>query len=61
MQSFELKPEEVKGFWSGRKPSPDIILAAQFQSEIMERVEHQAASAGEPCPIIPGSGSGRGN
>lgn len=53
MQSFELKPEEVKGFWSGRKPSPDIILAAQFQSEIMERVEHQAASAGEPCPIIP--------
>lgn len=46
MQSFELKPEEVKGFWSGRKPSPDIILAAQFQSEIMERVEHQAASAG---------------
>lgn len=52
-QNFEIKPEEVQGFWSGRNPFPDVILAASLQSDIMEQVEHPELDVGEPCPIIP--------
>ena len=38
MSSFDINPEDVKGFWSDRDPSPDIIPAASFQTDLMEQV-----------------------
>lgn len=51
--NFLLKPEDVKGFWSGKDPSPDIVLAATMQAELMEEVDHPLRNSGVSCPVIP--------
>ena len=53
MSSFDINPEDVKGFWSDRDPSPDIIPAASFQTDLMEQVLNPDLNAGEKCPILP--------
>ena len=51
--NFLLKPEDVKDFWSGKDPSPDIVLAATMQAELMEEVDHPLRNSGVSCPVIP--------
>ena len=52
MSSFDINPEDVKGFWSDRDPSPSIIPAASFQTGLMEQVLDPDLNAGEKCPIL---------
>ena len=50
--NFLLKPEDVKGFWSGKDPSPDIVLAATMQAELMEEVDHPLRNRGTAGLVV---------